>query len=107
MAIRFSASGHAVIYSPHRMIMRSVKNPACNDNDSTGNIDAILQAALRLFSEQGISAASHARHHLEDAFFAGDEEGFRWWSAVCRTLDRQINTLCSSESKKVPKPAEI
>ena len=105
MAIRFSAAVHAVTYSPHRTIARVVYHPACNDNDSASNSDIILQAALRLFSEQGISAASHARHKLEDAFFSGDQEAFRWWSAVSRTLDRQINTHCSSESQKVPKPA--
>lgn len=106
MAIRFSASEHAVTYSPSRRIMRVVYRPYCNDNDSAEFSDVILQASLRLFAEHGISAAAYAREKLEEAFFSGKEKSFRWWSSVCRTLDREINAQSQSNPPKVPQVAE-
>ncbi|HUQ12813.1 MAG TPA: hypothetical protein VM055_00875 [Novosphingobium sp.] len=74
-----------------RLIARPVRDPnAANDDDSDGDGDALLRAALRLFAEHGLGAARHAQARAEAAFFAGEREGYRWWLAVTRTLDRKL-----------------
>lgn len=68
---------------------------AANDNvtGSGGNSvggEQLLRAALRHFAEHGLSAAERARENAETAFFAGDSDNYRWWMAICSTLDRRM-----------------
>lgn len=52
--------------------------------------DALLEAALRLFSSHGHAAARHACDEADAAQRGGDVEKARWWIAVCHTLDRNM-----------------
>ena len=52
--------------------------------------EQLLRAALRHFAQHGLSAAERARDNAESAFFAGDSDQYRWWMAICTTLDRQF-----------------
>jgi hypothetical protein len=63
---------------------------AANDNVSGIGGDQLLKAALRHFAEHGLSAAERARDNAETAFFAGDSDNYRWWMAICATLDRRM-----------------
>ena len=64
-------------------------NPAPDGGNSVGG-ERLLRAALRHFAEHGLSAAERAREIAEDAFFAGDSDTYRWWMAICTTLDRRM-----------------
>lgn len=63
---------------------------AANDNGSGVGGERLLKAALRHFAEHGLSAAERARENAEAAFFAGDSDQYRWWMAICTTLDRRM-----------------
>jgi hypothetical protein len=52
--------------------------------------EQLLRASLRHFAEHGLSAAERARDNAEAAFFAGDSDNYRWWMAICATLDRRM-----------------
>ncbi len=52
--------------------------------------ERLLKAALRHFAEHGLSAAERARDNAEAAFFAGESDQYRWWMAICTTLDRRM-----------------
>jgi hypothetical protein len=63
---------------------------AANDNGAGLGGEALLHAALRHFSEHGLSAANRARDNAEAAFFAGRSDEYRWWMAICTALDRRM-----------------
>nr|WP_246447588.1 hypothetical protein [Novosphingobium flavum] len=63
---------------------------ATNDNGRTIADNALLRAALLHFAEHGLGAARQASRQAEDSLLAGDDEGYRHWLAVCRTLDRRL-----------------
>ena len=52
-----------------------------------------------------------ARENAERAFFEGDRPGYRWWLAICHTLDRRMADAVSArfcfegESEADPRPA--
>ena len=46
--------------------------------------------ALRHFGAHGLKAAETARDMAEEAFRAGDEDSYRWWLGICRTLDARL-----------------
>ena len=90
MTIRFAAAdrgGNPVI--ARVLCPALVLHPA---NDNTRNVadTRLIKAALRHFAAHGLSAAERARDNAESAFFAGDSESYRWWLAICRTLDRRM-----------------
>lgn len=94
MSIRFAARANALAPRLSRYgARRAIRRPA-NDNGSPGaNItadDALLRAALRHFSENGMSAAHMARSRAEQAFFVGDRDAYQWWLDICRLLDRRM-----------------
>lgn len=62
---------------------------AVNDNGRAIADNAVLRATLLHFAEHGLGAAAQARNHAEDAFLAGDQDAYRHWLVVCRTLDRR------------------
>ena len=64
--------------------------PAANDNGQEPLSDLVVRAALTHFARYGMGAAENARDAAERAFFAGDRDGYDWWTAICRTLDRRI-----------------
>lgn len=90
MTIRFAAANP--VYNPviARLMGASVRLRADNDNISGANDDGVLKAALRHFAQHGLGAAERAHRQAQDAFFAGDSEKYRWWMAICRTLDRRM-----------------
>jgi hypothetical protein len=90
MTIRFAAaqSGNASIVA--RILGGSMPLRAANDNTWNLSGDRVVQAALRHFARHGLAAAQVAMDRAEDAFFAGDRDGFRMWSAICRVLDRRM-----------------
>ena len=67
---------------------------AANDNGDVqaGSLggERLLKAALRHFAQHGLAAAERARENAEAAFFAGKSEEYRWWMAICTTLDRRM-----------------
>lgn len=63
---------------------------AANDNEAEALNDVLLRAALKHFARYGLGAAEQAHAEAERAFFSGDSEGYRWWIAICRTLDRRL-----------------
>lgn len=64
---------------------------AANDNGGGKSTDpSIVEASLRHFAEYGLGAARAARYKAEQAFFAGDQSGFRLWQEICRQLDRRL-----------------
>ncbi len=63
---------------------------AANDNAEEALSDMVVRAALIHFARFGLGAAENARDAAERAFFADDREGYDWWMAICRTLDRRI-----------------
>ncbi|MGB6152287.1 MAG: hypothetical protein WBG48_09860 [Pricia sp.] len=98
MSIRFAAPrkpGHSPACSPvARAMARKAYGAAANDNGDIAPTAArearILRAALRHFSEYGIGAARVARANAEEAFFAGDRQGYDWWLSVTQALDRRM-----------------
>lgn len=63
---------------------------AANDNGWAIADNALLTATLRHFAVHGLGAAEAAREAAEEAFLAGDHDGYRHWLGVCRTLDRRM-----------------
>lgn len=88
MQIRFAAPGARTRAS--KPLLRRLRARAANDNGESHTDEAMLRAALRHFAEHGMAAAEQARIHAEAAFFADDREAYRWWLAICRTLDRRL-----------------
>ncbi|MEO6715799.1 MAG: hypothetical protein ABIM50_00915 [Novosphingobium sp.] len=80
---QFSTFGR---HHPRRMPLN-----AANDNGSGLGGERLLKAALRHFSEYGLSAAERARENAESAFFAGNRDEYRWWMAICTALDRRMS----------------
>jgi hypothetical protein len=73
---------------------------AANDNGEEALNATLLRAALKHFARYGIGAAQQASKEAERAFFAGDRDGYDWWLAICRTLDRRTaGTLTNSISR--------
>ena len=97
------AAARTVANSPLARAMAPRRNvKAANDNAKApcrdaspgvvgwGEQDRMLKAALRQFSEHGLSAAREAAKQAEQAFFSGDRQSYDWWMAVCRTLDKRL-----------------
>jgi hypothetical protein len=112
MTIRFAAANRGyfnAFLGP--IFVASVPLRAANDNLHGTSNDRLLRAALRHFAEHGLCAAEQARENAERAFFAGDRPGYRWWLAICHTLDRRMADavsarLCTNEEPGAgPKPA--
>lgn len=77
--------------------LRAPRMPLTAANDNAGGAsgssvggELLLKAALRHFAQHGLSAAERARENAEAAFFAGDSDQYRWWMAICTTLDRRM-----------------
>ncbi|WEK47385.1 MAG: hypothetical protein P0Y56_03610 [Candidatus Andeanibacterium colombiense] len=105
MTIRFALAEGRLRPRLSRAGARAAVSPPANDNAPTG-FDAgaeraMLDAALRQFSQHGIGAAAHARHRAEKAFFAGDSETYRWWLGVCRTLDRRMANVVANRADAI------
>lgn len=75
---------------------------AANDNEAEALNDVLLRAALKHFARYGIGAAEQAHAEAERAFFQGDSEGYRWWIAICRTLDRRVASRAAALSRPGP-----
>ena len=90
MTIRFAAATRGEHGIVTRFLAASVPLRAANDNAWDLSRDRIVQGALRHFARHGLAAARIAQSNAEDAFFAGDRDGWRWWMAICRTLDRRL-----------------
>ena len=90
MSIRFAAPRHALRARMDDAQARAACQRPANDNGSGHASDTMLTAALRHFSDHGLSAARHARLKAKAARRSGDEQGYRWWLDICRTLDRRM-----------------
>lgn len=90
MTITFAASRSPASSPLLRAAIRGVPMRAANDNAQTLPSDLLLRSALRHFAEHGLGAAEQARINAEQAFFAGDRDGYRRWIEICRTLDRRM-----------------
>ena len=71
---------------------------AANDNHFETLDQTLLRAALKHFARYGLGAAEHARTLAEQAFFADDREGYRWWLGICRALDRRMAGMLSDQT---------
>lgn len=93
MPVHFAAScssnySAAAWLRPSRMPLNAA-NDNGNGADEVGG-ERLLKAALRHFTQYGLSAAERARENAETAFFSGDSDAYRWWMAICTTLDRRM-----------------
>lgn len=73
-----------------RMSLNAANDNAIGIGGKDVGGERLLRAALRHFAEHGLSAAERARDNAETAFFAGDSDQYRWWMAICTTLDRRM-----------------
>ena len=94
MSIRFAAPPSV---APARMClvrMCELSLLAVNDNEgegfSAGANRTAIHEALRHFAQHGLDAAEAAGRQAEQAAREGDDEAFRWWFGICRTLDRRL-----------------
>jgi hypothetical protein len=96
MTIRFATANRG-----SAIIARSFHAPAklcpANDNREIGD-DRVLWAALRHFARHGLAAAMKAADSAQAALEAGDQDGFKWWLAICRTLDRRIGETLTRQA---------
>ena len=91
MPLRFAAARSPACSPIARALARRALGRAANDNGTPESADDLmLHAALRHFAEHGLGAARAARRQAEQAFFAGDRQGYQWWLGICRTLDRRL-----------------
>lgn len=82
--------------------MEHVANDNGNGSASQAANDQILRAALRHFAQHGLGAAREARAKAEEAFFAGDRQGYQWWLGITRTLDRRLARQAEMLSPSFP-----
>ena len=90
MSIRFAAPPSA---NPARMCadrMCELSLLAVNDNAAPGESENTIHAALKHFAKDGLAAAEAAGRQAEQAAREGDDEAYRWWFGICRTLDRRL-----------------
>lgn len=99
MTLHFAAARSPLRSPVARILTRCPLGAPANDNGESGLGDDLLHAALRHFAEHGLRAAQVARKEAENAFFAGDSDGYRWWLGVCRTLDRRMAEECARSDK--------
>lgn len=74
------------------------RGDAANDNEEEALNDVLLRAALKHFARYGLGAADQAHSEAKRAFFQGDSDGYRWWMAICRTLDRRVANGAAASS---------
>lgn len=100
MTVRFAAPPGVIV---PRISIQAI-NGACahpaNDNGNSRASDTLLHAALRHFAQYGLRAAHSAGQQAEAALLANDEQGYRWWLDICRTLDRQMALEFASRMAK-------
>lgn len=84
--------------------LRAMRMPlnAANDNGNGLGGEQLLKAALRHFSEHGLGAAERARENAEAAFFAGNRDEYRWWMAICTSLDRRMSAAVAFHRGAAP-----
>lgn len=99
MSIRFAAARRGYTATVARSLQVCLPARAANDNTFGLSGDRVLKAALRHFAEHGLAAAEHARRNAEEAFFAGDRQGYRWWLSICFTLDRRMADAIDSRMR--------
>jgi hypothetical protein len=90
MTIHFAAARDARKSPVARALSRPEARTAANDNSASAGHDLMLYAALRHFSEFGLSAPHQARERAKAAFFAGDRKSYDWWLEICRRLDKRM-----------------
>ena len=66
---------------------------------------ASTRALFAIGAAHGLKAAETARDMAEEAFRAGDEDSYRWWLGICRTLDARLARQL--ESRVMPETALI
>lgn len=102
MTIHFAAACSDPLSNLARLRRAPLPLNAANDNGSGIGGEQLLHAALRHFSEHGLSAASRARQNAEEAFFAGRSEDYRWWMAICTALDRRMSAAVAFRRENAP-----
>ncbi|TIX50400.1 hypothetical protein [Alteraurantiacibacter aquimixticola] len=98
MSIRFAAPRHSIRNRMDDAEARAACQRPANDNGGGHSSDTALTAALRHFADHGLAAARHARLKAKAARHAGDEQGYRWWLEICRTLDRRMAQELDSQA---------
>jgi hypothetical protein len=90
MSIHFVASSTKPVSARVELCRSQMPMNAANDNGCGVGGERLLKAALRHFSEYGLGAAERARENAEAAFFSGNRAQYRWWMAICTSLDRRM-----------------
>lgn len=94
MPIHFAAARCAARSPVARALARKTVRRAANDNPGGAGENSaearVLHAALRHFAEHGLRAAEEAAMLAERAWRTGEADECRWWTEVCRTLDRRL-----------------
>ena len=98
MSIHFAAARPAVLRNLAGFTGPVSLPRAANDNAGETLNDTLLRAALKHFGKYGLGAAENAHAEAERAFFIGDSDAYRWWLAVCRTLDRRMADRLANSS---------
>lgn len=105
MTIHFAAARNPAKSPIARALARPLLGPTANDNGEVAPSKELMRAALRHFSEHGLSAARVARAHAEQALNSDNHQSYDWWLGITRTLDRRLaDELSRGQSKK---PAEV
>lgn len=100
MTIRFAASAGSSCLD--RYLRMTLPPPPANDHDipqvtgpkRAGNDNMLTLAALRHFGVHGLAAGREARRSAEKALATDDHDGFEFWLAICRQLDRAEAVNC-------------
>jgi hypothetical protein len=90
MPVHFAAACSNQFAAVDRFRPARMPLAAANDNVAGFGGERLLKAALRHFAEYGLAAAERARDNAEAAFFSGKSDEYRWWMAICTTLDRRM-----------------
>ncbi len=98
MTIHFAAARTPGCSPVARAFAKREIGYAANDNGNSTPTDKVLKAALRHFSEHGLSSARVARGKAQEAFFAGDRQAYDWWLGITRTLDRRLAAQLEQQS---------
>lgn len=90
MTIRFAPARRSESAVVARIFGAVLPLRAANDNIAGMAADQLMTEALRHFARHGLCAAELARENAESAFFAGNDNEYRQWLAICRLLDRRM-----------------
>ena len=106
MSVRFASARDAARSPIARVLKRGEIDLAANDHDELeGFMSDATMAALRHFSDHGLSAVPVALRNASLAAAAHEAEDYSYWLGICRALDsraaRQFEMQAAGESERL------